>query len=90
MDAEAIRSLLKASRASMIPTPPGMAAVVQSDVIGAGADPEAVLACVEACGGYEDSVVEPASRSLRPGRPDLEPSREVVPIYVVPEDALRT
>ena len=66
--------------------PTGTIAIMESKVVDAGGDPEAVLAWVREHGGYPDRSW---ATSTRRGRgPTLKPREASKPYYVIPEDAL--
>jgi hypothetical protein len=67
--------------------PKGTVAIMQSKVVDAGGDPDAVLAWVREHDGYPDKSW---ATSTRRGRgPTLKPREASKPYYVIPEDALK-
>jgi hypothetical protein len=83
VDDEAIRTLLaRLPRSGLIPTEPGMVAVLRSRVIEAGGDAETVTAWVERQGGYSDKTLPKARGKFSGVEPDQ-------PFYAIPRDALK-
>jgi hypothetical protein len=82
-----IRELLAScTPALFMGNPKGTVAIMESKVVAAGGDPEAVLEWVREHGGYPDKSF---ATSTRRGRgPTLKPREAPKPYYVVPEDEL--
>ena len=85
-DTDQIRKLLASIPPQPFWAPKGQSAILQEKVIEAGADPDAVLAWVEAHGGRLDRTVPAMRRSVI----SREPMPDSQPFYLVPDEALGT
>jgi hypothetical protein len=83
-----IRKLLAGcTPALFMGNPAGTVVIMESKVVDAGGDPDAVLEWVREHGGYPDRSF---ATSTRRGRgPTLKPREASKPYYVIPEDALK-
>jgi hypothetical protein len=83
-----IRKLLAGcTPALFMGNPAGTVVIMESKVVEAGGDPDAVLEWVREHGGYPDRSF---ATSTRRGRgPTLKPREASKPYYVIPEDALK-
>jgi hypothetical protein len=70
---------------SFVETRPGCVAILQSRVIEAGGDTEAVATWVEQDGGYLDQTADFVSKSLGPNYGRVHPGET---FYAVPREAL--
>jgi len=83
-----IRKLLAGCTPSLfLGNPPGTVAIMQSKVVDAGGDPDAVLAWVKEHGGQRDSMLSTSAQCRRGFGP--RPRHMTKPFYVIPEDALK-
>jgi hypothetical protein len=87
-DDDPIRELLASlTPALFMGNPKGTVVIMESKVVDAGGDPDAVLEWVRAHGGYPDKSF---AVSTRRGRgPTLKPREAPKPYYVIPEDELQ-
>ncbi len=86
--ADPIRELLAGcTPALFMGNPAGTVVIMESKVVEAGGDPEAVLEWVREHGGYPDKSF---ATSTRRGRgPTLKPREAPKPYYVIPADVLQ-
>ncbi len=83
-----IRKLLAGCTPSLfLGNPPGTVAIMQTKVVEAGGDPDAVLTWVTEHGGERDAMLSTSAQCRRGFGP--RPRHLTKTFYVIPEDALR-